>query len=337
MSDPNAPKLISTSKTSSISINPEDLGPPASRTILSIVPQFENRLTSNEQILADRTPRQFVVAARLSKTPSTTGEENQIKGDFDREDGASYLVAPPGRSAIRVETLTGNFDFKTNRAQELSMIEFKCTASTHLDARTTFMATVYPALDHLSYSYNVPLFVTVIRVFDATHQAAHIGVTSPYRRHMTGDSLNELFLEMRPIYAMYREAKNSTSDFYRFLCLYKIMEGLLGSMRSAASKTARKAGVTLGNQRLCVPDDVVAPSDLSSHVGKPIKEFFDQVLTKRFRHAVAHLQTKGRILDVSAPAELEQFAGLALVTDLCTRELIAEHERILGQLKTSGV
>ncbi len=127
---------------------------------------------------------------------------------------------------------------------------------------------------------------------------------------------------MRPIYAMYREAKVATSDFYCFLCLYKIMEGLLGNMRSRAYELVRTGGVTLKPERLVVPNDPVVPSDLAQYIGTPIKAFVDRVLTAQFRNAVAYLQTEGGVLDVSSPAELERFAGLALVADLCAGELI---------------
>ena len=48
-----------------------------------------------------------------------------------------------------------------------------------------------------------------------------------------------LFGEMKPVYAMYREGKNSNSCFYGFLCYYKIMEGLLGGMRANAFARAK--------------------------------------------------------------------------------------------------
>jgi methylamine utilization protein MauJ len=54
--------------------------------------------------------------------------------------------------------------------------------------------------------------------------------------------MSQLFGEMKPVYAMYREAKNTDSDFYKFLCCYKIMEGLLGKMLANAFARAKTAG-----------------------------------------------------------------------------------------------
>ena len=197
------------------------------------------------------------------------------------------------------------------------------------------MEAVLPALDHLSFVYDVPVFVTIVRVFDSSHQTTHIVVVSPYRSQVVVDSINVLFIEMRPVYSMYREAKAASSDFYRFLCLYKIMEGLFGTMASSAYKKAKMSGIQLEKERPVVPNDSVVPGDLRQFIGTSIQMFFQQVLTKQFRNAVAHLQTKSQALNVSSPVELERFAGLALVTDLCAREAISCHERLLMQLNPS--
>jgi hypothetical protein len=333
----NAPTLIATSSTSSTSIRPEDLGRPGTHSLLSVVPQFQDHQVADRHIFTDTTPRQFVVACLLSKGPSTIGYDQNIKGGFNRQDGASYLMAPRGASKVRIDTLSGHFYVSKNDAGELSMIEFECIVTTPVEARMRFMETVCPALDHLSYAYNSPLFVNTIRIFDEIYQATHIVVVSPYRNQIIADSLNELFIEMRPVYAMYREAKISPSDFYRFLCFYKIMEGLLGGLRSKAYERARAGGAILESRRLVVPDDSAVPSDLRQYVGRSIKAFFDEVLTAQFRNAVAHLRTEEGVLDVSSPVELERFAGLALVADLCARDLIADHEQILMQLNASSL
>ena len=74
-------------------------------------------------------------------------------------------------------------------------------------------------------------------------------------------------------------------------------------------------------------------SELKEYVGKPVKAFFDNVLTAKFRNAIAHFVTDdGSVLQVSAPAEIYIYSGLALITDLCARQLIASHELLLAQL-----
>ena len=132
---------------------------------------------------------------------------------------------------------------------------------------------------------------------------------------------------------MYREGKNAVSDFYKFLCFYKVMEGLFGRMRTRALAKARTAGLTFQIERDLVPDiNFDLPLEIRRYVGGPMKVFFDKFLTSRYRNAVAHFQTDSGVLHVSSPAEVYAYANLALVTDLCARALIAAHQRLLAQL-----
>jgi len=72
---------------------------------------------------------------------------------------------------------------------------------------------------------------------------------------------------------MYREAKNASSDFYRFLCYYKILEGLLGPMRADVYKRAATKGLEIRAPKQLVPAGSELPGALRSYAGKPIKVF----------------------------------------------------------------
>ena len=62
-----------------------------------------------------------------------------------------------------------------------------------------------------------------------------------------------------------------------------------------------------------------------------MKSFFDDVLTAKFRDAVAHFTTKNGVLHVGSAEAISVYGDLAFVTDLCTRMVIASHERLLAQ------
>lgn len=327
-----APKLVASSTIPSISISAEALGTPGARMTLHIVPQFAQSRKTDAAVLLDATRRAFIVAASLSKAPSIAGRTGHIKGDFGEKDGDSYLTIPPSVDQLRIDTPWGRFHIKKNGIGELSLAELECLATTPPEARTMFIDAVYPVLDHLSYAYNVAMFITMIRVFDVTHQSTHVDCVGPYRHQVIANSMSRLFDEMKPAYAMYREGKNADSDFYKFLCFYKIMEGLLGKMRASAFARAKKAGLTPQIERDLVPDNNDLSAEIRAYAGKPIKAFFDEFLTSRFRNAVAHFQTNNGVLHVSSSAELYAYANLAFVTDLCARVLIATHERLLAQL-----
>ncbi len=338
MSDTEKPKLIGISSDPTISIPVERLGAPGAQLFLQAVPLLIGRDVAPEGVLTDKTLRQFVVSGRLAKEPSSVGHNGKINGAFSRNDGDCYLRVPPGAVKIRIDTnrIDTQLDFfhvEPNTMGNLGLVEFKCSAASPSEARKKFVETVYPGLDHWSYAYNVAIFVATIRVFDVVHQSTHIAFAAPYRNQVLENLANDLFLEMKPIYSMYREAKNASSDFYRFLCLYKIMEGLLGKMQGNVCKQLKAAGVTPSKEQDIVPDDPHFPGDLKRYIGTSMKAFFDKVLTAKFRDAVAHLTTSNGVLDVSSPAEIDRYAGLAFATDLCARVLINSHERLLAQLK----
>lgn len=330
MPDINETRRLGSSTVPSLEINLEELGPPGSRVTLHIFPQLEGDTLSDKQKLSDTRARTFRVSAKLSNSQTAIG---RIAGDFKAEDGDSYLMITPPRDHYRIDTELGQFQIRKNAAGRLSYVEMDCIAGNFIEARSRFIQAAYPALDHFSYTMNVSLTVAMLRILDLTHNTIHIDCAVPYRVQIIPDSANRLFLEMKPVYSMYREAKNSESDFYRFLCFYKIMEGLLGKMRSRTFSRAKETGVNLKTERDIVPDNEQLSSELRQYAGKPMKPFFDNVLTSKFRNAMAHFVTEdGSVLQISSPAEIYIYSNLALITDLCARRLIANHERLLAQL-----
>jgi hypothetical protein len=331
MTDAEKPKLVGSSRTPLMQIPAEAFGTTGAQITIHIVPQPEDEHRPDEAVFSDPTERTFIVSAKLSKSPLISGD---IKGDFSERDGDCYLFAPSNTTGLRIDTDLGSYEIKKNAVGELSLAELKCNATNAQQARMKFIEIVYPSLDHLSYSYNVAIFVTMIRVVDVKHQSTHIECVGPYRRQVLAASLTTLFGELKPVYSVYRDAKNSASDFYKFLCFYKIMEGLLGPMRASLFARAKAARIKLKINRELVPHDRDLASDLKPYSGKPLKEFFDTVLAGKFRNAVAHFKTGDGILFVSSPADLYAYANLAFASDLCTRVVIATHEQLLAQLHT---
>jgi hypothetical protein len=79
-----------------------------------------------------------------------------------------------------------------------------------------------------------------------------------------------------------------------------------------------------------VPAVPEIPVDQQAYVGKPIKKFFDDALTPRYRNAVAHFMTgEGSILHAGQAEHLDQYAAITLICELCVREVIAGHEALL--------
>ena len=322
--------FLATTATPSIEIPVEALGSPGIQGELHVLAQIPGERRSDLDRLNDMSSRAFKVYAQLSKLPPTTGS---ISADFTEKTGSSYFLVPPNFAMHRVDTSFGSFHIRKNDNGEMSLVEFECVSTDVASAHKQFANAVLPFLDHLSYVANSPIYVLTIRVEDPTNHRTSFNFTSPYRPAVVENHAERLFLEMKPIYSMYREARNASSGFYRFLCFYKILEGLLGKMRADARKRATAQGVELRASRELVPDSAEYSSSLRPYVGKSIKKFFDEVLTPKFRNAVAHFVTDdGTVLQMSDPDHLNQFANIMLVSELCVRTVIAAHEEMLSQM-----
>lgn len=232
------------------------------------------------------------------------------------------------------------FELRKNENGELSFVEFECVATGPAEARSKFFAAALPFLDHLSYVVNCPVEVATIRIEDGKNEITHLECVIPFKRATVNPHESLLYNEMIPVYAMYREAKNSHSDFYRFLCYYKILEGLLGSMRARVYRLAREHNTTLEAGRERVPGEDVAqyiPEAYRGNVGTPIKAFFDEVLTPQFRNAVAHFMTDdGGVLNMSNPAHIARYADIQYISELCCRQVIRSHETLLAAIYSNA-
>jgi len=307
----------------------DQLGPAGIRGELHILAIMPDERRSDDARLADRALRTFAIAATLSKQPPATGD---LKGDFDAGEGASYFVAPPGVDHHRIDTAGGRFFIRLNDRGELALIEFSCEARDVAEAQAKFAAAVHPCLDHLAYIANVPVHVGRLRLDDAKNGRTTLAFTGPFRDATIGTFAHQFAPEMQPIYSMYREARNASSDFYRFLCFFKILEGLLGKMRAEVFRRAKARGVTLVR-----PHDHVPPGEygaaLQDRVGKSVKQFFDDVLEPEYRNAMAHFAADdGTVLHLSDYSQQLRYADIMLITEQCVRTVIANHEALLTQL-----
>lgn len=213
------------------------------------------------------------------------------------------------------------------------MIEFECDAKSRSEARHKFHSIVLPLFDRLSYVADCPVVLATLRIEDPKNHCTCIEYISPYRRTIVNPHAALIYTELQPIYAMYREAKNSSSDFYKFLCYYKIIEGLLGKLRGTLFSSARKEKIDLGRPRELVPKSARIPEIYQSYAGRSIKVFFDEVLTPTFRNAVAHFVTDdGSILNMSSPEHIDSYAEIRYVAELCARVVIKSYESMLNIL-----
>jgi hypothetical protein len=314
----------------STSIPIDQLGPAGVRGNLHVLAQFANDPRKDTDRLNDNALRPFKVEARLAKSPLAAED---IKGDFTPEDGGSFLVLPSDVLLSRVRSPEGVFEFHKNSKGEQSFVSFECEAKNPTAAREKFLTTVLPFLDLITYMSDCPIYISLTRIEDQKNHVRTLEYVSPYRKKIIDPQITKLLPEMRPVYALYREAKNSNSDFYKFLCYHKLLEGLLGPLRAEARKKAKKIGISLILDKEFVPDSPDIEQPYRDYIGKPIKGFFDEVLTPRFRNAVAHFITDdGTVLNMSSPEYLDSYATVMFTMELCVRKVIENYLYILLQL-----
>lgn len=325
-------RALGQSVLNSMTIPIDKLGQPGTWGAIEVVPvmlgdteiMIEAKKTRSDE-------REFLVRIKLSRSPS----ETTLHGNFANDSGSSFMVVADSHAEIEISDATGTMNLATNAARELSVAYGTVAATTARAALETFMARFSMFTDHVAYQARIPVFIELIVVKDVATEVQTMYFVSPPRPCLVSPGTGSVELEMSPVYALYREAQNATSPYYRVLCLFKIMEGLLGSLKVEMRKRAKSAAVDITTPKVVVPDHPDFPTGLRNHVGTPVKAFFDTFLQKQFRDAMAHFNLNGKApLNVSEQGHWSRFMDVAFVADLCSRQLIADHELALRALNT---
>jgi hypothetical protein len=154
-----------------------------------------------------------------------------------------------------------------NGASELSMAEMTLQATTLQEARDTFCAALYPALDFLSFKHDVPILVGTMRFHDVQNAITHMGYLAPYGHKKLGNADYLFRAEIKTVYALWREAKASSSSPYKLLNYFKILEGLLGPERAKIRQEALAKGVKLTERPDVVPPHDDYPAESLTRIG----------------------------------------------------------------------
>lgn len=193
-----------------------------------------------------------VVLAR----PGYSELEERVLHFSDRLNGDSHLAITepavtahpfPKAVAIRVRVQTDGglftFDGKPNAKGYLGkLLSQSFHAENFDDALKRAYHAIAPSLSNWSVHLDVPVYVAQIDATEVRTGAARVQMSAPPL--IAGFAVEaEPKLEPEFLYyaGLYREALNSNSPVYRFLCLYKIIEGLR-IRRARLAKEARTAG-----------------------------------------------------------------------------------------------
>jgi hypothetical protein len=320
-----------TTTDNSMAVPLERLGPPGVLAHLSVTPIFKDQKATDIERLQDRSLRAFHVTARLAKHVDTVPN---INFNFTPESGDSLFVFPSDSVLLLFETGRGNFTLHPNAQKHLSSIRFECSAHTIQEAKRLFHRIVGPVLDQLAYKANSPLHLVQLTVFDVKHNISATDILCPHPDIMISPGIDVIREKLIPVLAMYREGVNSTSPYYKFFCLYKILEGLLKSFQADLRAQAMNKGLAIPPLDAKVPDHPDFSSAQKEFVGKSVHRLFEKYLTPRFRNSMAHFITnEGAVLNVNEVENLERYSEVVHITDLCVRAVITHFEKCIDILE----
>lgn len=301
---------------------------------LHTVPVNKDAGEDGKSKLKDETDREFEITALLCKIKQPGAE---FDFDLSVEHGGSFIFHPSGQWQLHLETPGGKIECKSNSSNELAAFVFKCQAKSRIQAMKWFHDAVAPALDSMSFVHDVPIQFDKISCLDKKHSTTSVVYTAPYQKVQLSAEPVEYYIALRPYYALYREAKNSNSDYYRFLCYFKILEGIYRRLRPETRKAARELGVDLPSQRETVPFHPELKMWRPDDIGKPIGDLFSGEFETQYRHAIAHFA-----LDDEAPLVLSDhgvsavFSNMVFLIEICCR-VVLESESKCVELVTSAL
>ncbi len=189
-------------------------------------------------------------------------------------------------------------------------------ARDYAHAEALVYAALAPFLSAWSTILDVPVNIETTQVTDLTTHTDMLRIQAPFVEMKPQGGIGRLFSDEFCQYAsLYREALNANSAFYRFLCLYKIVESLY-ARRSEKAKEAKKKGEAPRRYNEDIPLNVDAIRGILS-ILYPWREDWDELALsqilppeaqgKRFktirekvleplRHGIAHgLMRSGKV------------------------------------------
>jgi hypothetical protein len=202
-------------------------------------------------------PGEYRVAFTLSR-PGFSPVPHGMFSPSEHLEGDSHLaIAPPalkysdGRDydydalVFSIRTEAGEFEFKgtANQKGMLSKIETEPFRAEHFgDAATKALHAIAPGLSSLSLFLDVPVNIYQIDVAELSTNTHRISIKAPFKDVIAWmPPLENASIEQQKYASLYREALNSTSSNYTFLCLYRMIEGLRDRREKARASVVAEA------------------------------------------------------------------------------------------------
>jgi hypothetical protein len=285
-----------------------------------IVSSTDESKGTEESRMNDKSRRKFQLRMILNKRLEFF---DNINLNADEKSGSSFLLVPDKADRILINYRYGLCTGIRNDRNELSSIVGEIETTGWLEALTMFVDGLSPIIDALSYSANCPTIISRVYCVDIKNIVEVITYNVPYRMSTMNQHIGYTYTEMMPIMALYREAKNTQSPFYKFLCYYKILEGIFENIRPKFFKMLRKNKLSIKTLEENLEHHQAIDSSYSNLIGKSISHIYQNLFTAKFRNVVAHFILKdGRILNVSDFRANNDFLAVLTILEQCVRKVI---------------
>jgi hypothetical protein len=317
--------------TRSLQIDRDRLGAPGTDACLHFVEVRSDDNRPDEQRLADRTQRAFHIRAVLSKTHSVL---EGIRGGIITGAGGCFITAPQD---LHLQDPQGSYLISRNERGELALVSRTIMATWYEEAFDIFFSGLTPFLDHLSFLSNTPIVVDMTEARDEANHITTVTYRTPYAADVLSEGVMGLSSPLFPAYGLYREAVCANSNFYRFLCFFKIMEGIFKSIRPQFFRLVREQRISITKGKDLVPDDPELKKLQPKYIGRQIHELYNGEFQREYRHCVAHFALyDGGVMNPSSQRERSRFANIVYLAQLCARELVRNQEGYFAQFFRAG-
>ncbi len=195
-------------------------------------------------------------------------------------------------TAVKIYAVTDGgqmvFTGHPNAKGYLGRVETELDANTLMDAEQRAYRTLAPSLSSWSAQLDIPLRIWRIHVTAIETGAIQINVVHPFPETAPLGGSGAMSAEFRGFTSLYREALESNSPVYQYLCLFKIAEGIL-NRRARLAKAAKATGRAFARAVERVPNQ---PIEFETWLNAiyPGKRIWDEMSL----HSIFLAPTRGR-------------------------------------------
>jgi hypothetical protein len=238
-------------------------GFPAQNLHVAFVPQYRER---KEDEHPQGLPGRYNVIFVFSRPGFSLTAEREYKSAEELQGDSHLAITPPAYSpsgitnplSVIFRTSFGEAQLKltgvpNDRGFLGKVFSESFDANSFSDAEERAYRALAPALSNLSIHLDIPLSVHQVESRESSSGSVRYSLLSPYfDAPFAMVPIQWMESEFRGYASLYREALNSNSGVYTFLCFFKIIEAVR-ERRSRLGSAAKKAGIPFSRPAENIP------------------------------------------------------------------------------------